>query len=54
VLHPPSTIDGTVSAAFELTSNPGKFHLKEVLRAKNGGGEIFSREKIIVIKRELL
>jgi putative CocE/NonD family hydrolase len=44
----------TVSAAFELTSTAGAFHLKEVLRAKKGDEEIFKREKISTIKRELL
>jgi putative CocE/NonD family hydrolase len=44
----------TVSAAFELSSTPDAFHLKEVLRAQKGDKEIFSREKVSVIKRELL
>jgi putative CocE/NonD family hydrolase len=44
----------SVSAAFELTSTPDAFHLKEVLHAKNGDEEIFKREKTSTIKRELL
>jgi uncharacterized protein len=44
----------SVSAAFELTSTPQEFHLKEVLRAKKGDEEIFSREKISAIKRDLI
>jgi len=44
----------TVSAAFELTSTADTFHLKEVLRANKGDHEIFKREKISIIKRELL
>jgi putative CocE/NonD family hydrolase len=44
----------TVSAAFELTSTPEEFHLKEVLRASKGDEEIFKREKISTIKRDLL
>jgi putative CocE/NonD family hydrolase len=46
--------DCTVSAAFELTSTAQEFHLKEVLRAKKGEEEIFSREKISRIRRDLL
>ena len=46
--------DCTVSAAFELTSTAEEFHLKEVLRAKKGEAEIFNREKISRIKRDLL
>jgi len=46
--------DCTVSAAFELSSTRHEFQLKEVLRAKKGDEEIFKREKISVIKRELL
>ena len=44
----------TVSAAFELSSTPDAFHLKEVLRAQKGDEAIFSREKVSVIKRDLL
>lgn len=44
----------TVSAAYELTSTTDAFHLKEVLRAKKGDIEIFTREKTSTIKRELL
>jgi hypothetical protein len=44
----------TVSAAFELSSTPDAFHLKEVLRAQKGDAEVFSREKVSVIKRDLL
>jgi putative CocE/NonD family hydrolase len=44
----------TVSAAFELSSTPEEFHLKEVLRASKDDQEIFKREKISTIKRELL
>jgi putative CocE/NonD family hydrolase len=44
----------SVSAAFELTSTADAFHLTEVLRAKKGGEEIFKREKVSVIKRELV
>jgi hypothetical protein len=46
--------DCTVSAAFELSSTRDEFHLKEVLRAKKGDEEIFKREKISTIKRDLL
>jgi uncharacterized protein len=48
------TWDCSVSAAFELTSTRDEFHLKEVLRANKDGREIFKREKISTIKRELL
>jgi uncharacterized protein len=44
----------TVSAAFELTSTPEEFRLKEVLRAKKGDEEIFEREQFSTIKRDLL
>jgi uncharacterized protein len=44
----------SVSAAFELTSTPEEFHLTEVLRAKKGDEEIFKREKVSTIKRDLL
>ena len=44
----------SVSAAFELTSTPNEFHLKEVLHAKKGDEEIFSREKSSIIKRDLI
>jgi hypothetical protein len=44
----------TVAAAFELSSTPEEFHLKEVLRASRDDKEIFKREKISTIKRELL
>jgi putative CocE/NonD family hydrolase len=44
----------TVSAAFELSSTPEEFHLKEVLRASKDDKEIFKRAKISTIKRELL
>jgi uncharacterized protein len=43
-----------VSAAFELTSTADEFHLKEVLRAYKGDDQVFSREKISIIKRDLL
>ena len=43
-----------VSAAFELTSTEDEFHLKEVLRAYKGDDQVFSREKISIIKRDLL
>ena len=43
-----------VSAAFELTSTPSEFHLKETLRATKGDAEIFKREKISAIKRDLV
>jgi hypothetical protein len=46
--------DCTVSAAFELTSTPTEFRLMEVLRANKGGEEIFKREQVSTIKRELL
>ncbi len=46
--------DCTVSAAFELTSTPEEFRLKEVLRAKKGDQEIFKREQFSTIKRDLL
>ena len=41
-----------VSAAFELTSTPSEFHLKEWLRATKDDAEIFKREKISAIKRD--
>jgi hypothetical protein len=44
----------SVSAAFELTSTPDAFHLTEVLRAKKGDEEIFKRERVSTIKRDLL
>jgi putative CocE/NonD family hydrolase len=44
----------TVSAAFELTSTPDEFHLKETLRATKDGAEIFKREKVSTIKRDLV
>jgi uncharacterized protein len=44
----------SVSAAFELTSTPEEFHLTEVLRAKKGDEEIFKREKVSTIKRDLI
>jgi hypothetical protein len=46
--------DCAVSAAFELTSTPQAFHLKETLQAKQDGREIFKREKISTIPRDLL
>jgi hypothetical protein len=46
--------DCTVSAAYELTSTPEQFRVKEVLHAKKGDQEIFKREQISTIKRELL
>jgi uncharacterized protein len=46
--------DCAVSAAFELTSTPKAFHLKETLQAKQDGREIFKREKISTIPRDLL
>jgi putative CocE/NonD family hydrolase len=44
----------TVRAAFELTSTPEEFRLKEVLQAKKGDQEIFKREQFSTIKRDLL
>jgi putative CocE/NonD family hydrolase len=46
--------DCTVSAAYELTSTPEEFRLKEVLHAKKGDRDIFKREQFSTIKRELL
>jgi hypothetical protein len=46
--------DCTVSAAFELTSTPEEFRLKEILQAKKGDQEIFKREQFSTIKRDLL
>lgn len=46
--------DCTVSAAFELRSTPSEFHLNESLQAKQGDAEVFKREKMSIIKRELL
>ncbi len=46
--------DCTVSAAFELTSTREEFRLKEVLQAKKGDREIFKREQVSTIKRDLL
>jgi uncharacterized protein len=46
--------DCTVSAAFELTSTPQEFRVREVLRAKKGDEEIFKREQLSTIKRNLL
>ena len=46
--------DCTVSAEFELRSTATEFRLKEVLRARKGETEIFKREKISAIKRDLL
>jgi uncharacterized protein len=46
--------DCSVNAAFELTSTPEEFHLKEVLSAKQAGAEIFRREKASTIKRHLM
>ncbi|MDR3613210.1 MAG: CocE/NonD family hydrolase [Candidatus Obscuribacterales bacterium] len=44
----------TVSADYELTSSTEEFQLKEVLRAKKDDEEIFRREQISTIKRDLL
>ncbi len=46
--------DCTVSAAFELTSTPAEFRLREMLQARRGDREIFKREQVSTIKRELL
>ena len=46
--------DCAVSASFELTSTAEEFRLKEVLRARQGDREIFKREQVSTIKRELL
>ena len=45
--------DCTVSASFELTSTATDFHLRESLHAKSGDQEIFSREQVTLIKRDL-
>jgi putative CocE/NonD family hydrolase len=46
--------DCTVSASFELTSTAEEFRLKEVLQARQGDREIFKRDQVSTIRRELL
>lgn len=46
--------DCTVSASFELSSTREEFRLTEVLRAKKGDREIFKREQVSTIARDLL
>jgi len=46
--------DCTVSASFELSSTPQEFRLREVLQAKKGEQEIFKREQVSTIARDLL
>jgi len=46
--------DCAVTASFELTSTAEEFRLREVLQARQGDREIFKREQVSTIKRELL
>jgi hypothetical protein len=46
--------DCTVTSGFELTSTAEEFHLKEYLRARKGETQIFEREKISKIPRNLI
>jgi hypothetical protein len=46
--------DCTVSAEFELTSTSTDFHLRESVQAKKGDQEIFRREQVTMIKRDLV
>lgn len=46
--------DCTVTSGFELTSTPDEFHLKEYLRAHKGETQVFEREKLSKIRRNLI
>jgi len=46
--------DCTILTDCEISSTVDEFHLKESVRAKKGGKLIFEREKVSVIKRDLI
>ena len=46
--------DCTVTSGFELTSTAEEFHLREYTRAQKGETQIFEREKVSKIKRNLI